>query len=70
MLALVLAFPSAAMACLNDSATDRSEREFRSSYQSEPAPAPSQPWLPYLAGGAGVALLVGGVVVSQLRRPA
>jgi hypothetical protein len=74
LLALMLAFPAAAMACDFDTSTDKSQSEFRSSYEDGPASSgvPFEPWLPYAAGGAatGVVFLVGGVVMSQMRPPA
>jgi hypothetical protein len=60
-------------ACIWDSDTDRSEREFRSSYREQPveAPAPSpslsdQPG-PIAMLGAGSALLLGACVLSVRR---
>jgi hypothetical protein len=71
LLALSAACP--ARACINDRDVNRSEREFKSSYQDrqpagEPAPqytppAPDQT-RPFAMLGAGSALLVGAAVIT------
>ena len=72
---LVLAATGTASACINDSEVDRSEREFKSSYnerspRGEPAPEYSpggEPTGPLAFLGLGSALLAGACAMSLLR---
>lgn len=71
---------SPALACLNDRESKKYEREFKSSYQefksdyqapsAEPPPSETSPsdfWVTKLPAGAGVALLVGALVLGLMR---
>jgi hypothetical protein len=77
---LLFLFCGRAAACLNDGETARAEKEFKSSYHTQPStpplppeesPAASNPLVYYGLGGLGVALLLGAFVVTvwQPRRP-
>ena len=74
-LSLTALVASAAPACINDREVETHEREFKSQYHlgpqpsPEPSPSPGEPnaAYPLVAGGSGLALLVGSAAVLRRR---
>jgi hypothetical protein len=71
--AALLALSAPALACINDTELISHEREFKSQYQdaqyTPPQPETQASTRPYLIGGSGVLLAVGGLFVLLRSRP-